>query len=80
MSDWSLLCHLNRNDKLEFDREKNSKYLLSFFKKNKTIYLPEDDTIYVTEKETILIGHSSYRVYKNSKYKTAKVSNKNLVL
>ena len=80
LSDWSLLCHLNRNDKLEFDREKNSKYLLSFSKKNKTIYLPEDDTIYVTEKEAMLIGHSSYRVYKNGKYQTVKVSNKNLVL
>lgn len=42
LSDYSLLCHLNRNDGVKFDRKKLNVYWT--FKK--TIYLPDDDTFF----------------------------------
>ncbi len=66
---YSLLCHLNRNDKVKFDRDKNSAYLLEFSKNNKTIYLPDDDTIFVNNNEITIIGNSDYRIYENGCYK-----------
>lgn len=69
ISDYSLLCHLNRNDKVKFNKDKNSIYLLDYSNENKTIYLPDDDTIFVTNKEIIIIGTSDYEVYKNGKCK-----------
>lgn len=66
---YSILCHLNRNDKVKFDRDKNSIYLLEFSKKNKTIYIPDDDTIFVNDNKITLIGNSDYRIYENGCYK-----------
>ena len=67
IKDYSLLCHLNRNDGIKFNRNKNSDYLLDFSKENKTIFLPDDDTIFVTDNEIKIIGNSDYEVYKNRK-------------
>ena len=61
--DMSLLCHLNRNDGIKFDRNKNSKYLFEFSKICKTIYLPDDDVIYVNGQDVRIIGNSKYNVY-----------------
>lgn len=69
LSGYSLLCHLSRDDKVKFDRDKNSEYLLEFSKNNKTIYLPDDDTIFVNNNEITLIGDSDYRIYENGYYK-----------
>lgn len=80
LADYSLLCHLNRNDGVKFDREKNSNYLLNFSLKNKIIYLPDDDTILVTEDTISMIGNSSYRIYKDGKFKNIDVTNENLNL
>lgn len=67
IKDYSLLCHLNHNDGIKFNRNKNSDYLLDFSKENKTIFLPDDDTIFVTDNEIKIIGNSDYEVYKNRK-------------
>ncbi len=72
LSDYSLLCHLNRNDGIKFNRDLNSEYLLDFSKENKTIYLPDDDTIYINDNQISLIGHSEYRIYENGNYITVK--------
>lgn len=65
MHGYSLLCHLNHNDKVKFDRDKNSAYLLEFSKNKKTIYLPDDDTIFVNNNEITIMGNSDYRIYEN---------------
>lgn len=75
---YSLLCHLNRNDGVKFDREKNSEYLLEYSLKNKTIYLPDDNTILITENAITLIGTSDYRIYKNGKFQIIKVLEEDL--
>ena len=80
LSDYSILCHLNRNDGIKFNRNKNSDYLLNFSKKNKIVYLPDDDTIFVTKKSITMIGKSSYRIYEDGRYKTLKVISEKLDL
>lgn len=66
--DYSLLCHLNRNDGIKFNRDKNSDYLLNFSKDNKTIYLPDDDTIFIDNNDITIIGRSEFRIYENGRY------------
>lgn len=78
LSGSSLLCHLNRNDGVKFNRDKNSEYLLEFSKNNKVIYLPDDDTIFVNDDEITIIGDSDYRVYENGCYKTNNASSNNI--
>lgn len=78
LSGCSLLCHLNRNDGVKFNRDKNSEYLLEFSKNNKVIYLPDDDTIFVNDDEITIIGDSDYRVYENGCYKTNNASSNNI--
>lgn len=74
LSGYSLLCHLNRNDGIKFNRDKNSEYLIEFSKNNKIIYLPDDDTIFVNDNKVTIIGDSDYRVYENGHYKVNSVS------
>lgn len=74
LSGYSLLCHLNRNDGIKFNRDKNSEYLIEFSKGNKIIYLPDDDTIFVNDNKVTIIGDSDYRVYENGHYKVNSVS------
>ena len=80
LHDYSILCHLNRDDGVKFDREKNSNYLLEFSKGNKIIYLPDDDTILVTESSVTMIGNSEYRIYKDGQFDTIKVNDELLDL
>lgn len=68
----SLLCHLDRDDKIKFDRDKNSDYLIEFSKDNKIMYLPDDDTLYVSGDGIKLLGNSSYRLYSDGKYEVMK--------
>lgn len=68
LKDYSLLCHLNRNDGIKFNRDKNSDYLLNFSKGNKTIYLPDDDTIFIDNNDITIIGGSEFRIYENGRY------------
>lgn len=72
ISGYSLLCHLNLNDRADFNRDKNLNYLKNYSKKNKTIYLSEDDTIFVTNNGITIIGNSDYIVYKNGLYQYVK--------
>lgn len=68
LKDYSLLCHLNRNDGIKFNRDKNSDYLLNFSKGNKNIYLPDDDTIFIDNNDITIIGRSEFRIYENGRY------------
>ncbi len=77
IKDYSLLCHLNRNDGIKFNRNKNSDYLLNFSKENKTIYLPDNDTILVIDDEIKIIGNSKFRIYENGRYERVINSDKN---
>ena len=63
MNNYSLLCHLNNSN-----FKKNSKYLIEYSIKNKTIYLPEEDVIIVTNKKIEFIGQNKYVIFKNGKY------------
>ena len=75
IKDYSLLCHLNRNDGIKFNRDKNSDYLLNFSKENKTIYLPDDDTIFIDNNDITIIGSSEFRIYENGGYKIRMINN-----
>ena len=63
LNNYSLLCHLNNSN-----FKKNSKYLIEYSIKNKTIYLPEEDVIIVTNKKIEFIGQNKYVIFKNGKY------------
>lgn len=78
LSGYSLLCHLNRNDGIKFNRDKNSEYLIEFSKDNKIIYLPDDDTIFVNNNKITIIGDSDYRVYENGCYKVNSISSNDI--
>lgn len=75
IKDYSLLCHLNRNDGIKFNRDKNSDYLLNFSKDKKTIYLPDDDTIFIDNNDITIIGSSEFRIYENGGYKIRMINN-----
>lgn len=76
----SLLCHLNRNDGVKFNRKKNSDYLLDYSKKNKTIYLPDEDVIYIDDDNMTMIGDEDFRLYINGDFKTIKSSSFNEII
>ena len=62
LQDYAILCHLN--DK---NLEKNKDYLEKYSRKNKLIYLPEEDVILLTGNEIIMFGEKDYIVYKEGK-------------
>lgn len=41
---------------------------MEFSKKNKTIYLPEEDTIIISDKKISFIGQEKYIIFDNGKY------------
>lgn len=75
IKNYSLLCHLNRNDGIKFNRDKNSDYLLNFSKDNKTIYLPDDDTIFIDNNDITIIGSSEFTIYENGRYEIKVINN-----
>lgn len=63
LNGYSILCHLkNKNF------NKNLEYLNEYSKKNKVIYLPEEDVIFINNKKIGIIGTSKYVIFKNGKY------------
>lgn len=80
LSGYSLLCHLNRNDGVKFNRDKNSEYLMHFSKNNKVLYIPDDDTIFINDKDVTFIGDSEYRIYYNNKFIVKKPSSSKIDL
>lgn len=76
----SLLCHLSRNDGVKFNRNKNSDYLLEYSKKNKTIYLPDEDVIFIDDDKMTIIGEEDFRFYSNGDFKIIKSSSLNEII
>ena len=62
LQDYAILCHLN--DK---NLEKNKDYLEKYSRKNKLIYLPEEDVILLTGNEIIMFGEKDYIICKEGK-------------
>ena len=63
LNDYSLLCHLNKSN-----FKKNKDYLKEYSKKNKTIYLPEEDVIVISNNKIEFIGNKKYVIFKNGNY------------
>ena len=63
LNDYSILCHLNKKN---FKR--NSNYLKENLKKEKIIYLPEEDVILISDNKASIIGKKKYVIFKNGKY------------
>lgn len=60
LNDFSILCHLK---KAKF--KKNYNYLLEYSKKNKVLYLPEEDVIFINSDKIKLIGTKKYAKFIN---------------
>lgn len=60
LNSYSLLCHFN---KASFKANKN--YLKEYSKKNKLLFLPEEDVIVVTNKKISFIGNEKYCLFFN---------------
>lgn len=70
LNDYSILCHLkNKNFK------KNHKFLAEYSKKNKVIYLPEEDVIIIENDKISIIGNKKYMIFKDGKYTYHNYSN-----
>ena len=63
LNNYSLLCHLNKSN-----FKKNKDYLKEYSKKNKTIYLPEEDVIVISNNKIEFIGNKKYVIFKNGNY------------
>ena len=62
LQDYAILCHLN-----DENLEKNKDYLEKYSRKNKLIYLPEEDVMLLTENEIIIFGEKDYIICKEGK-------------
>ena len=62
LQDYAILCHLNNKN-----LEKNKDYLEKYSRKNKLIYLPEEDVMLLTENEIIMFGEKDYIICKEGK-------------
>lgn len=63
LNDYSILCHLkNKNFR------KNCKFLEEYSKREKVIYLPEEDVIVIENGKISMIGTKKYMVFKNEQY------------
>ena len=63
LNDYSIICHLNNSN-----LKKNKKYLINFSKKNKVIYLPEEDVIVISDDKLEFIGSKKYIVFKDGDF------------
>lgn len=63
LNGYSILCHLNNQN-----FKNNFKYLKEFSKKNKTIYLPEEDVIILSDNKINFIGEKKYIIFDGGKY------------
>ena len=63
LNNYSILCHLkNKNFK------RNRKFLEEYSKKQKVLYLPEEDVILIEDNKISIIGTKQYVIFKNGKY------------
>ena len=70
INNYSLLCHFNKaNLKL------NKKYLNKYSKKNKLLFLPEEDVLVISNKHIKIIGNKNYSIFNNGNYKIHSVAN-----
>lgn len=63
LNNYSILCHLNNSN-----FKKNNKYLMDYSKKNKIIYLPEEDVIIISNERIEFVGQNKYVIFNNGKY------------
>ncbi len=63
LNGYSILCHLNKQS-----LKSNYNYLKEYSKKNKTIYLPEEDTIIISDNKVNFIGQKKYIIFRDSNY------------
>lgn len=60
LNDFSILCHLNKSN-----LKKNYNYLKEYSKKNKVLYLPEEDVIFINNNKIKFIGTNKYAKFIN---------------
>ncbi len=54
--------------KFRFMKKRNCKYLAEYSKKNKLMYLPEEDVILIENEKISIIGNEKYIIFQNGKY------------
>ena len=62
INNYSLLCHFNNNN-----LKLNKKYLTTYSKKNKLLFLPEEDVLVISDKSIKIIGSHKYAIFDNQK-------------
>ena len=70
VNNYSLVCHFN-NKNLKF----NKNYLTIYSKKNKLIFLPEEDVIVISDNSIKIIGNYKYAIFNNQKMEIHTPSN-----
>jgi len=62
INNYSLLCHFNNNN-----LKLNKKYLTTYSKKNKLLFLPEEDVLVISDNSIKIIGSHKYVIFDNQK-------------
>lgn len=62
INNYSLLCHFNNNN-----LKLNKKYLTTYSKKNKLLFLPEEDVLVINDNSIKIIGSHKYAIFDNQK-------------
>ena len=62
INNYSLLCHFNNNN-----LKINKKYLTTYSKKNKILFLPEEDVLVISDNSIKIIGNHKYAIFNNQK-------------
>ena len=62
INNYSLLCHFNNNN-----LKLNKKYLTTYSKKNKLLFLPEEDVLVISDNSIKIIGNHKYAIFNNQK-------------
>lgn len=70
INNYSLLCHFN-NSNLKL----NKKYLTTYSKKNKLLFLPEEDVLVISDNSIKIIGNHKYAIFDNQKMSIHSPSN-----
>ncbi len=70
INNYSLLCHFNNNN-----LKLNKKYLTTYSKKNKLLFLPEEDVLVISDNSIKIIGNHKYAIFDNQKMSIHSPSN-----
>lgn len=70
INNYSLLCHFNNNN-----LKLNKKYLTTYSKKNKLLFLPEEDVLVISDNSIKIIGCHKYAIFDNQKMEIHSPSN-----